>query len=76
MATQNSEKRTFAESYDASGDLISNKHLRDSSSTEECEETDCILSPNSRWEAIECLEQLLESTDQPLKRFERRSILK
>ena len=43
VATQNNAKRTFAKTFGVSGDLVSNKRLRDSSSTEECEETSYIF---------------------------------
>ena len=79
VATTNPNKRTVEESNDDCLEVRAVKRPRVASTEydhDELEESDLIPSPNSRWEASECLSELLNASIQPLKRFERRAIKK
>lgn len=77
VATTNHNKRTVKESNEYCLEIRTVKRPRVASTEydhDELEESDLILSPNSRWEASERLSELLNASIRPLKRFKRRVI--
>ena len=79
MATTNHNNRTVEKSNDDCLEVRAVKRPRVASTEydhDELEESDLIPSPNSRWEASECLSELLNTSIQPLKLFEHRAMKK